>query len=512
MPSSSRHRFDRNLGSAAAAAVFIAGLAAFQLACTAPESDGTTADRRTSILAPTDSFDRSEAYEALQGGSATNRERFDHDAFSQPSANLSFAERSDFFVGNGLFRRLWVTAPASTRAADGLGPLFNARSCQLCHLKDGRGHPPESELDSAVSMILKLSVPPRTDEERRDLAARSVTAIPEPIYGGQLQDVAVAGIAPEGRLRVTYEEVPFELADGERVSLRRPSYAIEDLAYGALAPDLMTSPRVASPMIGLGLLEAVDEADLLAAEDPEDSDGDGISGRANRVWSRLEQRVALGRFGWKAAAASIADQTANAMIGDLGLSNPLIPAHWGDCTAAQTECRSAPHGNSSQYEDLEIHGELMDFVVFYSRHLAVPARRDLDNPRVLTGKRIFYETGCATCHRPKLATRSDWPEEALAAQLIWPYTDLLLHDMGEDLSDGRPEGVADGREWRTTPLWGLGLTETVNGHTLFLHDGRARNLTEAILWHGGEAEASRDAFAQLRAEDRGAMLAFLNSL
>jgi CxxC motif-containing protein (DUF1111 family) len=274
----------------------------------------------------------------------------------------------------------------------------------------------------------------------------------------------------------------------------------------------MLSPRVAQPMIGLGLLEAIPEADLLARADPEDADGDGISGRPNLAWSETAGRVAMGRFGWKAGQARIAEQAAAAMAGDIGVSNPLAPFPAGDCTPAQPDCMAAPTGASPQFASLEAPGEVMDLIDYYSRHLAVPARRDVGAPEVLAGKRLFYEAGCIACHTPKHATARDAADPALRGQLIWPYTDLLLHDLGDGLADGRPEGVADGQEWRTAPLWGIGLTETVNGHTYFLHDGRARNLTEAILWHGGEAEAAKERFRLMPPADRAALLAFLGSL
>ena len=471
-----------------------------------------TAKQREAILRPTASFAAPERWEELPGGSATNRTRLDGDAFSLPSANLTFDARADFFVGNGFFKRMWVTAPSSTEAADGLGPLYNARSCQGCHLKDGRGHPPEGPDDGGVSMFLRLSVPPQSDEDRAALASHRLAVIGEPTYGTQLQDLAIPGLAGEGRMAIAYEEIPVELAGGETASLRRPTYAVADPAYGPLHPDTMLSPRVAQPMIGLGLLEAIPEADLLARADPDDADGDGISGRPNLVWSATAGRVAMGRFGWKAGQASIAEQAAGAMAGDIGISNPLAPFPAGDCTPAQADCLAAPSGASPQFADLEAPAEVMDLVNYYSRHLAVPARRDMGAPEVLEGKRLFYESGCIACHTPKHATARDAADPALRGQLIWPYTDLLLHDLGEGLADGRPEGVADGREWRTAPLWGIGLTETVNGHTYFLHDGRARNLTEAILWHGGEAEAARERFRLMPPADRAALLAFLGSL
>lgn len=479
---------------------------------TAPVDAAMSAKQREAILRPTTDFDAPERWESLSGGSATNRARLDADAFSQPSANLAFDQRADFFVGNGFFRRMWVTAPSSTEAADGLGPLYNARSCQGCHLKDGRGHPPSGPDDSAVSMFLRLSIPPQSDAEQGALASYRQAVVGEPTYGTQLQDLAIPGLKGEGRMVITYEESPVELAGGETVMLRRPTYSVAEPAYGPLHPETMLSPRVAQPMIGLGLLEAIPEADLLARADPDDADGDSISGRPNLVWSEEAGRALMGRFGWKAGQASIAAQAASAMAGDIGISNPLAPFPAGDCTPAQTNCVGAPTGASAQFADLEAPAEVMDLVNFYSRHLAVPARREAEAAEVLAGKRLFYEAGCIACHVPKHATARDAADPALRGQLIWPYTDLLLHDMGEGLADDRPEGVADGREWRTAPLWGIGLTETVNGHTYFLHDGRARSLTEAILWHGGEAEGAKERFRQMPPEDRAAVLAFLGSL
>ena len=477
----------------------------------APASHATPSPaEKAAILAPATRFDAAERWERLSGGSATNRRRFDRDAFSQHSANLPFEARAQFAIGNGLFRRPWVSSPSSTRSADGLGPLYNARSCQRCHLKDGRGHPPADADDSAVSMLIRLSVPPRADEERALLASGRASAIPEPTYGTQLQDVSVPGLAAEGRIRITRVEREVKLEDGTTVALEEPRYEIVDTGYGPLDPQVMTSPRVAPPMIGLGLLEAVAEADIVARADPDDADGDGISGRWRRVWSPEAGRMMLGRFGWKSGAASIVDQSAAAMSGDIGVSSPLAPAPWGECTERQQPCRSGPHGAGPG--GFEAPAQVMEAIVFYSRHLAVPARRGEDEPAVLRGKELFYGIGCTGCHTPKHATRSDWPLEPLAGQLIWPYSDLLAHDMGDGLADGRPEGDASGREWRTAPLWGIGLTEVVNGHTRFLHDGRARNLVEAILWHGGEAERSRDAFRAMPRPDRDSLLAFLNSL
>ena len=468
-----------------------------------------------SLLAPTTDFSKPEPGEDKPGGGATSRGSTDNaNAFSHSSGNMDFKRELDFKIGNAMFRKNWVSAPASTDASDGLGPLYNSRACQSCHLKDGRGHPALSPgvPEDSHSILVRLSVPPATPEEKEKLEAHSVNSLPEPIYGGQLQDLAIQGFKAEGKLNTTYRDVPVTLAGGEVVTLREPKHEIVDLGYGLLAPDTVISPRVAPPMIGLGLLEAVPEEQILGFADPGDASKDGISGRPNRVWSREQNKVALGRFGWKAGVPSIAQQAAQAAAGDIGLSTTMVPSPSGDCTEKQKKCLEAPSGDSPKYQNAELGDELFKLVVFYSQNLAVPSRRQADDPEVLQGKELFYETGCVSCHRPKLMTGDAPGQPQLSNQLIWPYTDMLLHDMGEGLADNRPDGVATGQEWRTPPLWGVGLTETVNGHTLFLHDGRARNIAEAILWHGGEAKTARDAFANLSKQDRERLIAFVNSL
>lgn len=465
-------------------------------------------------LAPTTDFSAPEAGEDMPGGATSHTKRLDRNAFSHSSANMAFEREMNFKVGNGFFKRLWVSAPASTKAADGLGPLYNAKSCQRCHLKDGRGHPPAGNYpdDTAESMFLRLSIPPRNDAERELLETRQATVIPDPVYGGQLQDFAVQGHAAEGRMHITYEEREVTLSDGETASLRWPTYSVTDLGYGPMHPDVMLSPRIAPQMIGLGLIEQVPQEQIVALADPDDADGDGISGKPQWVRDPETGDVVLGRFGWKAGNPSIDAQAQGAFSGDMGISTAMKPAGAGECTEAQEACITAIHGGDEQYDGLEAPQQVTDLVLFYSRHLSVPARRDADDPQVLRGKELFYGIGCVDCHTPKFRTAADGSEPELRDQLIWPYSDMLLHDMGAGLADGRPEGEADGREWRTAPLWGIGLTETVSGHTNFLHDGRARNVTEAVLWHGGEAEAAREAFRTMPKEDRDALLRFVNSL
>ena len=462
------------------------------------------------VLAPARDFTKSEPFELMQGGAATVRVRPNADAFSILSGNMPFDREMDFKLGNALFRKTWVAAPSSTKASDGLGPLYNARGCQDCHLKDGRGHPPETAEEARVSMFLRLSVP--GGEVPLGITDWIATS-PEPVYGGQLQDFAVPGLAAEGRMEISYSEIPVTLADGTVVSLRKPDYTISNPGYGDFAPDLLISPRVAPQMIGLGLLEAIPAADIVALADPDDANGDGISGRVSIVPSQEFGVPMLGRFGLKAGTPTVRQQSADAFSGDMGLSTPVLTDPWGECTEAQTACRAAPIGQEPGVRDgLEVDAESLDLVAFYSRNLAVPERRNIDDPQVLRGKEIFYSLNCTGCHHPKFVTNrlKDQPEQSF--QLIWPYSDLLLHDMGEGLADNRPEGRASGQEWRTPPLWGIGLTEQVSGHSYFLHDGRARSLLEAVLWHGGEAEAQKDAVIALPTEDRNALISFLESL
>ena len=482
----------------------------------AVQSYGVGADAAYEALtaAPAD-FSKLEEGEDRPGGGATSKASVTNaNAFSASSGNMDFKRELDFKIGNAIFRKNWVSAPASTDASDGLGPLFNSRACQNCHLKDGRGQPPFTEgiPDDSHSMLMRLSVPAKTEEEKAKLASHDLNVIPEPTYGGQLQDLSIQGHKAEGQIKIDYKEVPVKLAGGETVHLRAPTYSIADPGYGPLASDVMMSPRVAPPMIGLGLLEAIPEQQILANVDTGDANKDGISCKPNWVWSKEENKVVLGRFGWKAGVPTINQQTAEAASGDIGLSTSMIRTPSGDCTGKQQDCLNAPNGNSPKYQDAELGDDLFKLIAFYSHNLAVPPRRDPGNPKVLKGKELFYAIGCATCHKSKFVTGDVSGQPHLSHQLIWPYTDLLLHDMGEGLADNRPEGEASGTEWRTSPLWGIGLTETVNGHTLFLHDGRARNIAEAILWHGGEGQASRDKFAKLSKQDRERLIAFVNSL
>jgi CxxC motif-containing protein (DUF1111 family) len=432
------------------------------------------------------------------GGATTIFDRGTN-AYAFPARNYSAEHRDLFSLGDHFFNRNWVTAPASIAGNDGLGPTFNATSCSACHFKDGRGAPPETSDDVFLGLLLRLSVPGEDEHG---------SPLPEPSYGAQFNHRAILGVPAEGEARVEYEAVPGQFADGEPFVLRRPKYQLSNLAFGPLAPEAMMSPRVAPPTFGLGLLEAVSEATVLAHADEGDRDGDGISGRPNLVWDARAGRKVLGRFGWKANQPSILQQTAGAFLGDIGITTSLFPAE--NCPPAQTACRQAKSGGSPGAPELS--DEKLQAMVVYGLGLGVPARRDWTRDDVRRGEQLFGRFGCAACHLPRMETGTleGYPE--LSGQTIRPFTDLLLHDLGAELGDGRPDFAASGLEWRTPPLWGLGLLATVSRHTHLLHDGRARDVKEAILWHGGEATRAREAFRTSSNAERAALLAFLDSL
>lgn len=452
------------------------------------------------ITALTTDFSIPEKFENMQAGAATSKSPPNRHAFSQPQANLSFADREQFSIGNGLFRKLWVSSPASTLASDGVGPLFNARSCQSCHVKDGRGNLP-AHGEPASSYLLGLGY----------FDTHTQKWVGDARYGDQFQTVAVGGHLAEGDVVIRYQDKVIEFTDGTTVTLREPLLSVDNLAYGNMQARTQLSPRIAPQMIGMGLLEAITDEDIESRDDPQDSDGDGISGRVSRIVEGATSRI--GRFGLKAAKPTILEQSAVAFSNDMGLSTALHQATSGDCTTAQIKCLSAPHGEQLRLGKHEVPSHLLELVAFYSGNLAPPARRNVGKPEVLRGKQLFYQAGCVSCHVPKYVTSRAAKDPQQRFQLIWPYTDMLVHDMGDDLADGLGHnGNVSGREWRTPPLWGIGLTQTVNTQATFLHDGRARTLLEAVLWHGGEALAARTEVQAMSVQQRFDLVNFLESL
>lgn len=420
------------------------------------------------------------------------------EAFTNHIPSYTEEQIALFEEGDELFEQSFIAAidPNSGLQEDGLGPFFNADSCESCHVEDGRGRPPAFAGEPESGFLIRLARP--------ELSLNGSTH-PDPTYGGQLQDMAIDGLAPEGQFTITYVEVNSTFADGTPYTLQQPIYTVTNLPYGELASDVTFSPRVANQMIGLGYLDALTEETILSFADPSDANGDGISGRPNYVWDAQTQNLAIGRFGWKANQPNLIQQTAGAYNGDMGISSSLFSGQ--PCMEAQADCMVMPYGGSPEISD-----EHVLAVVFYSSSLAVPAQRDSDTPLVQQGESLFMEAQCSSCHVPNMTTGIHRSIPQLSNQDIRPFTDLLLHDMGDGLADGQTDFQATGSEWRTPPLWGIGLFETVNGHTYYLHDGRARDLNEAILWHGGEAEASRNAYLEMSQAEREALIAFLKSL
>ncbi len=478
-----------------ATALAIALISAAAIASAVCDSD--TQDAGPLNLSPRD-------LDNLASGGETTVFDQSRNAFSSPARNLTAEQRRRFDAGDRLFEQLWISAPAQTEDRDGLGPLFNAQSCASCHGADGRGRPPLGSDDSERGMLFLLSLP----EQYRDLYAPDSLAapigapVPDPTYGRQLQDRAIHGVPAEGRMSVTYTEIKGSYADGTTYTLRQPFYEIADLAYGDLHEAIQISPRVPPGVFGAGLLEAIPAELLELLADPDDVNADGISGRLHMIYNNDTGQFDIGRFGWKATVPSVRQQSAMAFLDDIGITSTTHPNQ--NCGRTQRECRFALHGGNPELDDAQL-----DDVVFYNQTLAPPAARGYETRS--DGAELFFAAGCHQCHTPRLTTGRH-NIDALSGQVILPYTDLLLHDMGPDLSDERPVHDAAGSEWRTAPLWGIGLMPEVNGHQRLLHDGRANGVAEAILWHGGEAKPSREAFRNMSAKDRQTLIDFINSL
>ncbi|MDN5560288.1 MAG: thiol oxidoreductase [Psychrobacter sp.] len=448
------------------------------------------------------------------------------ESYSKPSSNLTASRKGHFFIGNAFFRQPWVIAPASTDSRDGLGALFNVAACQSCHVKDGRGHAPMTSDDDADSLLIRLAMPATTDEQRQQLQNSLIEKVVHPMYGGQLQDRGIQGVPAEARIAVQWTDKPVTFADGHIETLRAPTFNLTKPGYGAFDDDLMVSPRVALPMIGLGLLEQIpDEAIKKQAVDNKNSTNGDISGKFNWVMDPQTGKHALGRFGWKAGQTKLITQNQSAFNEDMGLTSNIRPHE--SCMPTQTACMNAATGADEQgngKSPVEVNDEVAKFVEFYTRNLAVPHRRDADDTLVLAGKKRFYDMGCQSCHTPRYQLpKTDDDHLEQHGQVIYPYTDLLLHDMGDDLADRTIAGklpakniqvefLANSYEWRTPALWGIGLAQTVDPQATFLHDGRARTLMEAVLWHGGEAQKQQQKVLKLDKQGRSELNAFLQSL
>ncbi|MEO8158597.1 MAG: di-heme oxidoredictase family protein [Betaproteobacteria bacterium] len=415
-------------------------------------------------------------------------------AYAQAGPGLEAALREQVTAGRDEFKQRWVVF-LGIGGKWGRGPTSNGEACSDCHANNGRGHAPDSSQENLASMVVRLSVPGEDDHGG---------PLPHPRYGDQLQNQGELGRVPaEGSAAIAWEDHDEHLEDGTRVTLRKPNLRLHSLAFGDIGPDTLTSIRIAPPVFGAGLLDAVTPEtlqDIARAQRQL-----GFNGRLNYVWDAEGQATVPGRFGWKANQPNLRQQVASAFLNELGVTTGLFKIE--NCPAIQTACRKRPLGMVPEQP-----GPAFDALLVYLRALGVPARHRIDDPVAPHGEKLFAQAQCSVCHVPEMKT-GDFPALAqLSDQTIHPYSDLLLHDMGEGLADGRPDFLAGPRDWRTPPLWGVGLSGKVNGNVALLHDGRARDLTEAILWHGGEAAASREAFVQMPKAEREALIVFLNSL
>lgn len=494
---------------------------------------------------------------AALGGDTTNmRGNQSSFGFDVPAANLAGESLALHLQGDAEFEVKFIRAPSEDFSQqDGLGPVFNNDSCNDCHARDGRGNyslealqngTEWTQLGTEESVFLRISIDADSQCESQDAANDYCAPIAVPGYSDQLFHRGLYNLRGDGSFTgqadvyVRFEKHDVTYADGTSVSLSKPVFELRNpydmpgekpadnmpAISRLLQDDVATSPRMGMPMFGLGLLEAIPEADILALADPDDANGDGISGRANYVYDPqaaaqgASDPVSLGRFGWKAGTPSVHVQGSGAYRGDMGITNYLFPEE-SIVNTPLHDTYLASHPLDDGQQGAEIGEEAVKAVMFYANTLAVPGRRNVDDPNVIAGARLFESTGCTGCHTPSFTTAEHpgiWGPSGIVDvaevehQKIYPFTDMLLHDMGEGLADNRTEFLANGREWKTRPLWGIGLTHTVNPLAGYLHDGRARTLEEAILWHGGEAEASKESFRQLSRDNREALLSFLESL
>lgn len=435
------------------------------------------------------------------------------DVYKQPVPGLSAKQRKQFEQGEKVFNNFWIAVnnpiipltwdlslPGPSGGEWGLGPMFMATNCAACHVNAGRGRAMDASGGLAVQHVLRVSVPGEDPHGGPK---------PEPHYGTDIQmfDIVTRtdpNVRPgEAEIYIDWVSHAFTFPDGEQLALRQPKLRLEKTNFGPLADNAMFSLRNSQAMMGVGLLEAVSEKDILKLAQAQKAMG--LNGRPNQVRDDIGRQTTLGRFGWKANQPSVRQQIAAAFSSDIGINSALYPEP--NCTAVQKECLQA-----IRHDKPELRPELLDAITLWALSLDAPAQRHRDKPEVKRGEQLFTDSGCAACHVPELKTSPFPPVPQLGNRTIRPFTDLLLHDMGPELADGRPDFKAGGADWRTPPLWGIGLSKQVNASTSFLHDGRARNLQEAIVWHGGEAKAARDKFTALPKAQRNDLLAFLESL
>ncbi|MBP7769756.1 MAG: thiol oxidoreductase [Aliarcobacter sp.] len=413
----------------------------------------------------------------------------------KPVSSLNDEQYDKFILGRSFFAVPWVESPSATTARDGLGPLFNANTCLSCHPKNGRGTLFSNDLPSR-SLVARLSIGANKTLIHKELLAKK-GFIPEPTYGNQLSINGIFAVNFEGKIKIDFKEILVDFTDGEKQILLKPNYSLENLNYGALHKDTNISYRIASSLNAIGLIELISNEDILANEDINDLDGDGIKGQANYVYSNITKKEELGKYTWKASVAFLKEQIAGAASNDMGLTTTIFPDE--NCTQAQEKCLNAPKARDA----IDLPDERLDAVTYYLKNIKAYSAKETKEYK--EGLKLFDSISCSKCHISSFNTKEGFK--------ISPFSDFLLHDMGEELADGRVEFKASSTQWRTAPLWGLALHEKINKEKpRLLHDGRARDFQEAILWHGGEAQKSKENFMNLPKEKREKLIKFLEEL
>lgn len=414
----------------------------------------------------------------------------------KPIENFNDEEYDKFVLGRSFFTIPWVEAPGVTTARDGLGPLFNANTCVSCHPSNGRGNLVNNDGFTSRSLVARLSIKPNESKEHQELL-KYKGFVPNSVYGNQLAINGIHGIDFEGNIKIDFEEFKVILPDGEKQLLLKPKYSLTNLNYGELEKDSNVSYRIAPSLNGMGLITLISDEDILKNVDENDENMDGISGRANWVYSNLTKKEELGKYTWKASVAFLKEQVAGAANNDMGLTTSIFPND--NCTSFQKACNEAPKAKDA----IDLPDERLDAVTYYLKNIKTYTPKITKEYK--EGLEIFEQISCSKCHISSFDTKKGFK--------VFPYSDFLLHDMGDELSDGRVEFKANGNEWRTAPLWGLALHEKINKEKpRLLHDGRARNFQEAILWHGGEASVAKENYMNLPKEKREKLLKFLEEL
>lgn len=450
----------------------------------------------TVILRPDGSLARPEE---LSAGTATIFNSSPK-AYDTPADWVTGQLETRFNLGNMLYDNARNSSSGGNYGG-GLGPVYAGYSCASCHHNAGRTKPTlwtDGGSGTGFSSML-VYITRRNGAFFQD-------------YGRVLHDQSIYGVKAEGKLSVKYTEKEYQFPDGEKYTLCTPHYSITEWYADSIRPeDLFISVRIPLRHVGLGQMMALDPTEIEALAARSNYPEYGISGRCNYVVERGVKQ--LGISGNKAQHADLTVELG--FSSDMGTTNSRYPEEI--CEGQLQMSQGSMMG--LLYDQLDISTEDMENVDLYMQSLGVPARRNVTDATVKRGEEMFYKSKCHLCHTVTLHTKKRGTVLLAGSQLPWlggqvihPYSDFLLHDMGEELSDNYVSGLARGNEWRTTPLWGIGLQEAVNGHTYFLHDGRARNFVEAIMWHGGEGEASKNLFKNLPKADRDALVTFLQSL